>query len=179
MNRPELARELAETPLRIHSDPGLSDIVEENSSHLRTLFRFTFVRNPLGRFLSFYQNKIFYRPKGTVVQSIADAGFRVGMPLNEVLDIVEKTPAKDLDPHIAPQNWFVFDGKKSRVDFIGKIETMADDLSSLEKKSGIRVEIGRYNTTPKREEHWFDLNEQDEKRIREFYADDFRLLQYE
>ena len=179
INRPELARELSEAPLRIHSQPELSDIAEESSSLLRNLYRFTFVRNPMERFLSFYQNKIFYRPKGTVAPSIAEAGFRVGMPLGEVLDLIEKTSEKELDPHIAPQNWFVFDHKRSRVNFIGHVERLADDLEKLEELSGARVELGHYNKSPNREQHRFEVSDRDAARIREFYAEDFALLGYD
>jgi hypothetical protein len=179
INRPELAKELSEAPLRIHSEPALSDIADENSQVLRTLFRFTFVRNPMDRFLSFYQNKIFYRPKGTVAPTIAEAGFRVGMPLGEVLDRIEKTAERELDPHIAPQNWFVFDRKRSRVNFIGQVEKLADDLKKLEELSGVRVELGHYNRSPNREQHRFELSDRDERRIREFYAEDFALLGYD
>jgi Sulfotransferase family len=179
INRPELAKELGEAPLRIHSQPEFSDIADENSPLLRNLFRFTFVRNPMERFLSFYQNKIFYRPKGTVAPSIAEAGFRVGMPLGEVLDRIEKTAESELDPHIAPQNWFVFDRKRSRVNFIGHVERLAEDLEKLEKLSGVPVELGHYNKSPIREQHRFELADRDAARIREFYAEDFALLGYD
>ena len=178
MNRPELATELNEAPMQIHRRSELSDIVAAGDASLESLFRFTFVRNPLGRFVSFYQDKILHRTKGVLPPAMVEAGFVLGMPLDQALDRIEATPPANLDPHIAPQSWFGFDQRKPRVNFIGRVESLEADLLRLAEASGVRVELGHHNKTAKQNKPHFELSAKDEERILKFYAEDFELLGY-
>jgi Sulfotransferase family len=176
MNRPELYDTVMERPMKIHVRPEWSDIVDASDPAIKSLFRFTFVRNPLSRFLSFYRNKILEAK--ILPPEIKDAGFTLGMTMKQTLDRLEKTRPRDLDPHIAPQHWLVFDGKESRVSFIGQIERMDEDLVKLEQVSGIHLDVGRHNQSGGEEAMSFDLSPDEEKRIRSFYAEDYARLGY-
>lgn len=175
-NRPELHDQVMERVMKIHVRPEWSDIVEANDPALKSLLRFTFVRNPLSRFLSFYRNKIH---EATILApEIKEAGFTLGMTMKQTLERIAKTRPRDLDPHIAPQHWFIFDGKEPRVSFIGQIERMDEDLAKLEKLSGVYLDIGRHNQSGGDETKSFNLAPEDEQRIRAFYAEDYTRLGY-
>lgn len=178
LNRPELREEIMERPTRIHGRPEWNDMVQANDRALAGLFRFTFVRHPIPRFISFYQNKILQPPRGSVLPEIAACGFTMGMPLSAVLDIVEKTAPHRLDPHIAPQSWFVFDAKKARVDFIGHIERMSEDIERLIARCGVPLDLGHHNRSPSKEAPELTPSAEDRERIARFYEEDFELLGY-
>ena len=178
LNRPELRDEIMERPTRIHGRPEWNDIVAANDRALAGLFRFTFVRHPIPRFISFYQNKVLQPRLGAVSPEIAECGFELGMPLSAALDVLGKIPRRHLDPHIAPQHWFVFDGAKSRVDFIGHIERMTEDMEALAARSGVSLDLGHHNRSAAKEAPELNVSPEDRERIVRFYAEDFARLGY-
>jgi hypothetical protein len=178
LNRPELRPELEAKPKAIHARKEWNDMLVPGDRALQKLFRFTFVRNPVDRFLSFYQNKIWRPPRGSLLPEIEAGGFVMKMSITEVLDIVERTRPEKLDPHVALQSWVVFDGTKPLVDFIGKIESMAADLERLKAATGVTFELPHLNRSDRSVDPAPEPNQAELARIARFLADDFVKLDY-
>jgi hypothetical protein len=178
LNRPELREELAARPKAIHARKEWNDMIAAGDRALQKLYRFTFVRNPVDRFLSFYQNKIWRPPRGSLLPEIEAAGFVMKMSLTEVLDIVERTRPENLDPHIAPQGWVVFSGSKPLVNFIGKIESLEADLERLKAATGVAFELPHLNKSDRTVDPAPDPNAAELVRIVRFFQDDFAKLGY-
>jgi hypothetical protein len=177
LSRPDLEPALRERPMQIHVRRDWTDMVDAGDSAVRGLFRFTFVRHPVARFLSFYKDKVL-RPAKGIPPEIAAAGFEEGMSLSRALDRLEITPKHELDPHTAPQSMFIFDGGKSRVDFVGMIEQIDEGLAKLAELSGVRVNVGHHNRKACDEKESLSVAPEEERRIRAFYKDDFERLGY-
>lgn len=177
LNQPNIREELDAKPKSIHARKEWNDMIFAGDRALQKLYRFTFVRNPVKRFLSFYENKIWAPPKGSLHPEIQAAGFEMKMSITEVFDIIDRTPPEKLDPHIAPQGWVVFEESKSLVNFIGKIETLKADLEKLKAATGVSFELPHLN----RSDRASDLPEPtgDElARIVRFFQDDFTKFDY-
>jgi hypothetical protein len=179
MNRPDLAEELQINPDLIHTQPDLSDIVRVDSPELYSLLRFTFVRDPYARFVSFYWSKI--AGDGNPVPRFQRLGFIPGMSIDDVLDRVEATDPFELDPHLTPQSAYVLRNNRLHVDFIGRIERFAEDIKLVEAWSGTRLNIGELNVTNKVEARSArdTLSRSQRSRVQRLYARDFELLGYD
>jgi hypothetical protein len=180
LNRPDLSPAEVRQPGAIHSHREWNDIVPPSDSAVRKCFRFTFVRHPLARFLSFYRNKIGeVRPEDTE-QRFVRLGLQGGMSLAEVIERVLALPRADLDPHLVPQSHLVMDGKRPRVDFIGRLERFAEDLETVEKKAGVRLDVGSLNASvsPVAKDFRTELGEENAQRLSALYHDDFTHFGY-
>ena len=179
LNRPELRAALSAKPTEIHSHLDWNDIVPPGNPALGKLFRFTFVRHPLVRFVSFYENKILKPPGGEMHEAMVRAGFTAGMAFEEVLERVERTPVEALDPHIVPQSFIVFEGDKPRAEFIGRMENFGEDLAKVEARTGVKLEIGHHNRSGGgRSEAVGQLTDDHRARLLRLFARDFELLGY-
>jgi hypothetical protein len=180
LNRPDLSLETicAHGALALHSE--WVDMVRAGDPVVRAFFRFTFVRDPYARFASFYRSKISRPFEGTIRPRFAKLGFRAGMSVDDVLDLVEATPVADLDHHLAPQGSLVFAGGKPRVHFIGRIEQLAAGLDEIAARSGTRLEVPRVNVTagtPDRDDRE-PLSAAARARLARLYAEDFACFGY-
>lgn len=180
-NRPDVPRALLLERGTFVRHPEWSDLVQPGDPVLAHCFRFTFVRHPYERFASFFRSKIGNRPQSAIKPHFLKMGLRPGMTPGEVFACVEATAREELDPHLTPQSYFVFDGEKARVDFIGHLERLAEGLDEIAAKTGTRLEMLKLNATeknpsaPPRE----PLTPELEKRVAAFYAEDFRRFGYE
>lgn len=181
INRPDLLQELTETPGNIHRKPELSDIVGPECPELSSFLRFTFVRDPHARFVSFYLSKIVGKKNQGPVPRFQQLGYTAGMSMDQVLDRVEKTAPSELDPHLTPQSAFLLRDNRLQVDFVGRLERIAQDLALVEAWAGIKLNIGELNVTKKVEakDARDVLNNSQRRRIARFYAKDFELLGYQ
>ncbi|MHA3771980.1 sulfotransferase family protein [Verrucomicrobiota bacterium sgz303538] len=181
LNHPELEQEKAAGKLQIHSHPEWNDMVGEGSPEIAGFLRFTFVRDPYARFISFYHNKIVGKLNDGPVERFRKLGYTPGMTLDQVLDLVERTPESELDPHLLPQSRFLIRGGRLQVDFIGRLERFAQDLALVETWSGTKLDVGWLNQTKKNqpEDARKKFTEAQRRRVARLYANDFELLGYE
>jgi len=74
------------------------------------LFRFSFVRNPYHRLLSFYRTKVLKMadPDPRVNATLLRMGLREGMSFAAMLDVLASVPPRAMDLHCAPQVLFLY-----------------------------------------------------------------------
>lgn len=181
LTRPDIPREqlLARGAFARH--PEWSDVVPPGDPILEQCFRFTFVRHPYERFASFFRSKIGQRTADAIKPHFLRMGLRAGMVPEEVFAVVEAAPRATLDPHLTPQSYFVFDGERQRVEFIGHLEQLNAGIEEIAAQTGTRLEVPRLNATernpsaPPRE----PLSPGLKARLARFYADDFARFGYE
>lgn len=180
-NRPDLRREELLERGAFVRHPEWSDLAGPRDPILAECFRFTFVRHPYERFASFFRSKIGNRPESAIKPHFLKMGLRAGMTPGEVFACVESARREDLDPHLTPQSYFVFEEGKPRVEFIGRLERLAAGLDEIAAKTGTRLEMLKLNATeknpsaPPREPLAPELKE----RLATFYAEDFAQFGYE
>ena len=98
--------------------------------HYKDFFCFSFVRNPFDRLMACYNNKIIENP--SLTGAMEEMGLTLGMPFEEFVNIVAKTPDGKSDVHLRSQA-----GMLARRDdsifpqFIGYLEKMGEDWARL------------------------------------------------
>ena len=180
LNHPELTREEVCARGAIQQHREWVDFVPAGDPALKNFFRFTFVREPCSRFESFFRSKVHNLTNERIRPRFAGMGIRAGMSMDDVLDLVDAIPAAELDPHLVPQNRLVFSGEKPRVDFIGRMENMAEGLAEIAARTGARLDPPRLNVTvgtPDRDLRK-PLTEAVRARLARLYAEDFARFGY-
>lgn len=99
------------------------DVVKEDCNFLKDCFKFTFVRNPIQRAISFYKNKILAFDQD-VTPYYESIGLKQNMPFEKFVAKLVTVDHSRLDQHLADQYIKVIDRRRIVVDFIGKIEEM-------------------------------------------------------
>ena len=172
----QLEARFVEDPLR---DPKrYFDLVTPDEDQLGDYLTFTFVRDPYDRFLSFYAERIRGSGRVETLDHYAAHGVRADMPFDECVDAI--TAIRDqgqLDAHAAPQASFVFRGRRSRVKFLGRLETIATDMGWVHRACGIENELPHIN--PSRRpglEHLYTAANR--RKIFEYYLEDFLAFGY-
>lgn len=138
-------------------------------------FKFTFVRNPWSRVVSCYLNKI-KDPSKDVKNQILNfyPDLNISMSFDEfVRFLFYKKDGNDKcsDRHWVSQNKFITSKKgEILVDYIGKIETMEDDMNNICNKIGIsNIKPPQLNTRFGWENKNIDINKEDKNYYRRFY----------
>ena len=150
-----------------------ADVVKAGS------FRFTFVREPIGRFLSFYKDKIL-RWDRNIGPALERNGFRKDMGLDDVITIIEATAPAMLEPHIRPMTQIVFDEHgNSQVDYVGKLESFPNDIAPIARLLG-KAPLANKSQTLNRSDPALKLtlNEQQRIRLRRIYEADLEAFKY-
>ena len=134
------------------------DYFEEiNGVHfLPNAYSFTFVREPYSRLFSAYENKFFHpnqmwKKLGTdVIREIRPDATELSKDIGHDVTFVELvqyvvklwSEGRPLNPHLAPMK-SICDPCKKRFDFIGKLETMTDDLQDLVEELKYREVVSK------------------------------------
>jgi chondroitin 4-sulfotransferase 11 len=144
-------------------------------------FKFAFVRNPYTRLVSAYE----FLLRGGHPAWKEDQRFR-----DDVLthytgfeDFVLRWVTPKLTCaifHFRPQTQFLTLDGKLVMDFIGKHEQIGDDFARVAERLQIRAELGHRNRTEglRRPLDSYFSDDRIVERVKEVYAEDFRLLQY-
>lgn len=116
------------------------DKVGSDESALSDYVTFTFVRNPYDRFQSFYRNWIIDPPHERVLEHYRKFGLYVNMPFDECVNrFVQINETLALENHAVPMYHFVFRGDKSRVQHIGKLESLRRDMLSITSLNDVKL----------------------------------------
>ena len=111
------------------------------------VFRFTFVRNPYLRLLSFYRNKVLKMadPHPQVRMKLLQMGLREGMDFASMVDVLSGVPPRAMDLHCAPQILFVYHHGKPVVDFVGRLEALREDWAGIESRCNVHTTLLQEN----------------------------------
>lgn len=151
---------------------------------LSAYWRFAFVRDPYDRLVSCYSEKI--RSDGPerlfvngVHRGLLRYGrFKYGMSFAEFAREVSRIPDADADPHFRSQSSFLVDGKGELVvDFVGRFESLQEDLSRVASKLNVEMELPHLLKS-KRDGAAAYYDPITRALVWERYAEDFRLLGY-
>ena len=140
-----------------------------------TWYKFTLVRDPVKRFLSFYANKILDQNlrHNHTFQNTERYGLFPNMSMDQVIDRLTDDRFI-VEPHIVPQAWLL-DQLGFSLDHVGRLENMAATLAAIAKDTGVQLPVQHLNqesqkpVAPTREQ--FD-------RLTEFYREDIARFGY-
>lgn len=132
--------------------------------------RFTFVRDPFTRVLSFYKNKVLVRDD-YITGIYEKFGVREKMSFQEFVSLMVTIDPEEFDEHLYPQSSLVFDGDRPLVDFIGKLEDMGAGWRLIEEVTGRRTPLRNANSSTKLTEP-VEYSDEDKSAIyKHFFAD--------
>jgi hypothetical protein len=123
--------------LREHSEPPLA----------QEPLVFTFVRSPITRVISFYQDKIV-RGDPYIADRLQKNGLYQGMDFEDMIERVAEADPVDLEPHIRPMHVSLVQDGGIIPHFIGKIEYIDVRWPILANTFGL-PKIGQSNTSAK------------------------------
>lgn len=142
---------------------------------------FTFSRHPVSRFWSAYFTKVFDARRDKIASDISE---HFGIPKRPyspeiVLEYIKASSPIGMDQHICPQ-WACTGIEKLPINFVGRVETMQDDVKKLLAMSYLDVghaqRFKHLNQSAKRE---IPDKQRIDRIIREVYAKDMELFGYD
>jgi hypothetical protein len=162
--------------------PGQLSAEERDSILSGGFFVFTFVRHPLRRAVSAYADKIMGhgRPKAELLRALGrdPASLESFVTFDDFVSAIASTPLWELNPHWRPQ---VVNLAPDLIpyDFIGRVETLQDDLASLKAKLGLPdFPISHRNVKARKMETDSLLTRRARFSLCRLYAPDFRAFRY-
>ena len=130
-------------------------------------FKFTFVRNPISRFLSAWKNKVLE----TNSFNFSEEEHEQMKNLDHFIDWVKKIDIKTCDEHLREQCSLI---DLNNVDFIGRFENFEEDFEYVTRKIGIsyqnKVHVNKSN------ELEFSISNKNKTDIAHIYSKDIRLF---
>lgn len=152
--------------------------------------RFAFVRNPWDRLLSCYLDKIkknqtfesqrFTRGIPKKFLKFGDA-FYAGMSFVEFVRVVSRIPDEYADGHFASQHPRLVMNNELVIDHIGRFETFWPTVREFLELIGVKgeIEVPHLNSSSRRIPYAQYYDEETIALVRERFAEDLRLFQYE
>lgn len=126
------------------------DVLSSQSRLLDSVFKFTFVRDPVDRALSFYRNKVLVYDEN-VTPYYQEKGIEYGCDADTFIQRLVTIDPQDLEEHLYPQADTVFETDGAIVDWIGRLESIEEHWKELMAVIGRQVGITAVNRTEKDE----------------------------
>jgi hypothetical protein len=152
-------------------------------------FKFVIVRNPYARLASAYCDKILVHPSQYIVEelrkSATEQGVKLSNPITFVqfVGVISRQRLAEMNQHWLPQYCA---GRFATIqfDFIGRIESMSNDLSFILERIGAPESIfsrvnERKNAAKSSVELWADVPSDVRQQFLAAYDIDFEVLQYQ
>jgi len=171
----------------VHALPAPADVGWNRVARMLDgeAFRFTFVRDPIGRVESAYVDKIVHSRhdrlwRRTRLQNT------LGLPedpgqvptLDQFVAALEAQDPIRMDPHWRPQHLNLMNPLIT-YDAVGRVETFSADLAPIRKLAGLPdAPVEAQNVNDERDGTPFDGRPDLLRRVREVYARDFELYGY-
>ncbi len=152
---------------------------------INAYFIFTFARNPFARFVSCFVDKYPPPRSGSDQHTFRDNIFPYIYRVRNFLDLarrVSRLPHSYLDRHLLPQFFHIerFTRYGCKLDFIGKVENIAEDFAPIREKYGL-LPLETVNQKLRlRRQNWQDYyTPKTAKLVYGIYRKDFELFGYE
>jgi hypothetical protein len=144
-------------------------------------YTYSFVRNPWDRVVSAYN---FAKQGGTsYVQPIPNPVYQSELFKDFETFVTQWLPTADLakeDVVFAPQYWYIYNKKmQCLVGYVGKLETLTDDIKILEKQLRINIEIEQLNVSDRSSSYRDYYNKNTRKIVADIYQQDIKLFNYQ
>ena len=138
-------------------------------------FKFTIVRDPIIRFLSFYGNKVLdqYVVGNPTLNQRSTYGYTPNMLLDDAIDILLNDRFAS-DPHVTAQS-DVLDSVGFELDVVGRLENPQNCLEAIRSATGCQLKLPHHN---RRASKYLMLERQQFLRLSEFYARDLERFDY-
>jgi hypothetical protein len=141
-------------------------------------FTFTFVRDPVERFFSFYRGKVLDMWDPNIAPNLEGLGIDREMGIGEVIDALRSHGPATWERHVRPQHLFLLSEEgELMVDFIGRFERFERDWSRLSVMTQTEIELGREN--PSLEYAPIVVRRPEYLALCDLYGQDFKLLGYQ
>jgi hypothetical protein len=179
----------------------------ELNSQYSNFFKFGFVRNPWDRLVSvyfgkfqngielnqpFYKAKIYHVMKIFKVNTLLFSNYPVllkDMDFDQFVEAVYQIPDESLDKHLRSQyTFFPINQEELRLDYIGKVESLKEDLEFIFEKIGLdntRLRYRGYKKTLSQSKKKplkpfpYYYNEHTWNLVRERFKTDIELFDYD
>jgi hypothetical protein len=136
------------------------DYINQLGGAFYKYYRFTFVRNPYQRMISYYNWRIRNKAISETIQ---------------FSEFVRMIVAKN---ELIPQYDFITDrAGGSLVDYVGKVESIEEDFKVITKNIGIEAPLPHKNTAPRHQKTYFDAGTK--SIVDEYYKNDLETFGYE
>lgn len=108
-------------------------------------FKFTVVRDPISRFLSFYSSKILNQnlAQNHTFKNYDRFGLLPNMSIEQVIDVL-RDDAFETEPHAVPQSQYLT-SVGYELDYIGRLEQLQNSLDVVFARSNCRLQPERLN----------------------------------
>lgn len=139
---------------------------------------FTFVRNPLDKFTSYYRDKfIGARKDGFELANLTRLGFDPFMSMDEMVAHMMTIPVIEMEHHAQPQYRILIKHDKLLADFIGHFEKIDELWPLVAQMSLVDLQLGqRRNDTS--EKPVDAISDQSLAALCRYYAIDYELFNY-
>lgn len=142
---------------------------------------FTFTRDPINKFLSYYRNKfVNARKTGFELDHLRRLNFDPEMTLEEVVKHMVSIPVEKMEHHAQPQYRIILDENHNLIpDFVGKVESIDIDWEYIQALSLSDFSISNVkNTTLHKKNDNEQLSESVISALARYYSHDFYLFDY-
>ncbi|MEL7043679.1 MAG: sulfotransferase family 2 domain-containing protein [Pseudomonadota bacterium] len=175
------------------ASPTAPDDVSEHSpvgkalTHWRPVYAprpdlpvFTYVRNPIDKFLSYYRDKFLgAREQGFELPHLEQLGFSPSMDIDDVVEHMLRVPVDKMEHHAQPQHRIVAPQSTYVAEFTGQVEGMDESWQYVQALSLCEFSVARARNTTDRESSPNELREQTMSKLVAYYDTDFDVFGYD
>ena len=155
----------------LHSHRYLS--VSNRPPESQEVTTFSFVRHPIARAISFYQDKIV-RGDPYIQKDLDELGLTKGISFETMMSKLSEIDPADMEPHIRPQHLTLVQNGSIMTNFLGKIEFSQARWPVLEKAYGLPP-LEQANQSVSQD---IEMSHSAYQSILTVFADDFRTFRY-
>lgn len=140
---------------------------------------FTFTRDPLKKFVSYYEDKfVRARGQGFELDHLERLKFDPDMSLEEVVRHMMTIPVEKMEHHAQPQHRILIKNGRLIPDFVGKVEEISNDWPLIREVSLCNFSTGQKKNTTERQGKVLDISEPVISALASYYEEDFDIFGY-
>lgn len=141
---------------------------------------FTFTRDPIKKFVSYYTDKfVRARGKGLELDHLKKLKFDADMSLEEVVRHMMTIPVEKMEHHAQPQHRILIKSGHLIPDFVGKVEDISNDWPLISKVSLCDFSVDQKKNATEEQTEAPNLTESVTSALALYYADDFEIFGYD